>query len=96
MAGGIFISQIEKINSAESWDEAKPLLLEALREISDHLPQVLIVATEGKPEFEIKADPGKALVLNTSEKSIAAGDGVAFVKEKDPGKKTGWRELQLL
>ncbi len=96
MAGGVFISQIEKINSVESWEEARPLLLEALREISDHLPQVTIVATKGKPEFEIKADPGKVLVLNTDEGSIAAGDGVAFVKEKDPGLKTGWRELQLL
>lgn len=96
MAGGVFISQIEKINSVESWEEARPLLLEALREISDHLPQVAIVATKGKPEFEIKADPGKVLVLNTDEGSIAAGDGVAFVKEKDPGLKTGWRQLQLL
>jgi hypothetical protein len=96
MAGGVFISQIEKINSVETWEEARPLLLEALREISDHLPQVTIVATKGEPEFEIKADPGKVLVLNTDAASIAAGKGVAFVKETGPGLKTGWREIDLV
>lgn len=94
---GVFISKIEKINSAEDWEEAKPLLLEALREIAEQLPlNTRIVGISGAPEFEIKADPGKMLVLNTSEASIAAGDGVAFVKEKDPGKKTGWREIDLV
>lgn len=83
------IPKIEEINSAETWEVAKPLVLEALREITRSLPQGDYIVTEGSPENEIKADAGKALALDQK-------NGKLYFKETGVANKTGWREVSLV
>lgn len=89
MPGGVFIPKIEQINSAETWDEAKPLLLEALRDMADRLSQGDIVVSEGNPERELRADAGKMIVLDKL-------NGKLYFKASGVASKTGWKEIQLI
>ena len=83
------IPKIEEINSAETWEVAKPLVLEAFREISRALPQGDIIVTEGNPENEIKGDAGKVVALDSL-------NGKLYFKATGVASKTGWREVSFV
>lgn len=89
MPGGVFVPEVEKINAVETWDEAKPLLLEALRAISNRLSQGDIVVSEGNPERELRADAGKMIVLDRL-------NGKLYFKATGVANKVGWREIQFV
>ena len=89
MPGGVFIPKIEQINSAETWEEARPLLLEALRDIAGRLSQGDIVVSEGSPERELRADAGKMIVLDKL-------NGKLYFKATGVASKTGWREVSFV
>ncbi len=82
------IPKIEQINSAETWEEAKPLVLEAFREVTRSLSQADIIVTEGNPENELKADAGKAIALDSL-------NGKLYFKETGVANKKGWREISF-
>lgn len=89
MPGGVFIPKIEQINSAETWEEAKPLLLEALRDIAGRLSQGDIVVSEGNPERELRADAGTMIVLDRL-------NGKLYFKATGVANKTGWKEIAFV
>jgi len=89
MPGGVFIPKIEQINSAESWEEARPLLLEALRDMAGRLSQGDIIVSEGNPENELRADAGKMIVLDKL-------NGKLYFKASGIANKTGWKEISLV
>ena len=89
---GKFYPQIEEILGANTLEELKPFLYEALKAMANDISQVPTVSTEGSPENELKAERGGMVVFDRST-------GKTYTKESgDIGgdQRRGWKEIQLL
>ena len=89
---GKFYPQIEEMMGKDNWEEARPLLYEALKAMANDISQVPTVSTEGSPENELKAERGGMVVFDRST-------GKTYTKELgDIGgdQRRGWKEVQLL
>ena len=92
MAGGQLIVQIEEIMGKDSWEEARPVLYEALKKLAGGLPQVPIVSTEGNPENELKAEQGSMIAFDRSTGKIYGKE----LGEINGDQSRGWREMQFV
>ena len=85
---GKFYPQIEELMGKDTWEEARPLLYEALKAMASDIPQMPIILTDGSPENELKAARGAI----ASDRST----GKSYVKELDQisdDETRGWREI---